>query len=136
MNLVFENESAPFRWEYGLNGSRFTAIVRLLPEASPGLPVPEMQPAMKRPMVYFVGGLISDDKPGGMSMEALAKTLSEICRMAYNDEVTLNFHNEAQIMVVKGTDEQITFIRETLNALMGKEQERKRNAALKARETK
>jgi hypothetical protein len=130
MNMVFENDRAPFRWEYGMNGTRPTAMLRVLPEAGANsTPPPEPPPAPKRPMVFFVGNLVGDAKEGGMTMNGLTRTLSEVSRMAYGDDVSLSFHDGAQIVVVKGTEEQIAFVGDTLQALKLKEQERLLKAA-------
>src|SRR5258706_1968478 len=64
MNLVFETENQPLRWELKMNGNRPTAVLRVLIDlmAAYGDRPPER-------MIYFVGDLISNEKTGGMTME-------------------------------------------------------------------
>src|SRR5258706_14117289 len=63
MNLVFETENQPLRWELKMNGNRPTAVLRVLIDlmAAYGDRPPER-------MIYFVGDLIGDEKTGGMTM--------------------------------------------------------------------
>src|SRR5262245_46280013 len=55
MNLMFEAQNEPYRWELKLNGNRSTAILRILPQSPPAFaPLPLLP---KTRMVYFVGDL-------------------------------------------------------------------------------
>src|SRR6185437_14197723 len=63
MNLVFENNRTPLRWELKVNGHRQIALLRVLADPVPQFPfaagtggVPE-----KQRRVYFVGNLIGDE---------------------------------------------------------------------------
>ena len=128
MNLVFENDRTPLRWELKLNGKRPTALLRVLVEPSPpvidpttGLPVPPEGPEPKR-MVYFVGDLTGDTKSGGMNMELLAATVSDVYRMSYNTSRAeaqghIQFHDGAQLLIINGTPDQIDFFQQTLQAM-------------------
>jgi hypothetical protein len=129
MNLVFENDRTPLRWELKLNGKRPTALLRILVESghknSPsaidpttGLPLP---PQETKRGVYFVGDLLGDEKSGGMTMEQLVQTLSEVQQIGFGSEGGLQFHKQAQLVIVTGTDDEITFIGNTLTALKQKE---------------
>jgi hypothetical protein len=122
MNLVFEGENTPFRWELKMNGKRPTAVLRVLPQLLPPVAVPPPPPPPAR-LVYFVGDLIDDEKMGGMTMERLVKTVSEIYEMSYGQSKgALQFHKEAQLLVFTGTGDQIQFVQQTLSALRAKAQ--------------
>lgn len=124
MNLMFEAENAPYRWELKMNGDRPTAMLRVLPWL---LHVPDPPPPVLPTvrMVYFVGDLIEDGKFGGMTMEQLVRTVSEVYEMSFahsNAKNFIQYHKEAQLLVVTGTSEQTTFVQQTLSALRGKAQ--------------
>ena len=145
MNLVFENDQTPLRWELKMNGKRPTALLRVLAEPgrknSPpaidpttGLPVP---PQETKRGVYFVGNLLGDEKSGGMTMEQLVRTLSEVQQMSFGSESGLQFHKQAQLVIVTGTDAEIEFIGNTLTALRQKEElDAVRKAQSKSAESK
>ena len=145
MNLVFENDQTPLRWELKLNGKRPTALLRVLAEPGPkypppaiidpttGLPVP---PQETKRGVYFVGNLLGDEKSGGMTMEQLVQTLSEVQQMSFGSESGLQFHKQAQLVIVTGTDAEIEFIGNTLTALRQKEELDARKAISKSAESK
>ncbi len=132
MNLVFENDRTPLRWELKLNGKRPTALLRILVESghknlppaidpTTGLPLPP-EPSETKRGVYFVGYLLGDEKSGGMTMEHLVQTLSEVQQMSFGSEGGLQFHKQAQLVIVTGTDAEIEFIGNTLTALKQKEE--------------
>jgi hypothetical protein len=143
MNLVFENDQTPLRWELKLNGKRPTALLRVLasPKYPPpaiidpttGLPVPPPVPEPKR-MVYFVGDLTGDAKSGGMTMEQIVKTVEEIWDMTYHEPGGVQFHKDAQLLIVSGTPDQIAFVQQTLGALRVKVQlDRERHQAAESK---
>ena len=69
-------------------------------------------------MVYFVGNLVGDEKSGGMTMEEIVKTVSDLWPAEYGKpEGVIQFHKEAQLLVVNGTPDQLEFIHQTLAAL-------------------
>ena len=117
MNLLFENNRTPLRWELKVNGHRQIALLRVLVEPTPVNPsvtggIPDMQ---RR--VYFVGNLIGDEKNGGMTMEQIIKTVTDVWKMADTSSGNIQFHKEAQLLVVTGTSSQIDFMEQTLKAL-------------------
>jgi hypothetical protein len=145
MNLMFENDQTPLRWELKMNGKRPTALLRVLAEPSPkypppaifdpatGLPVPPPVPEPKR-MVYFVGDLTGDAKSGGMTMEQIVKTVEEIWDMTYHEPGGVQFHKDAQLLIVSGTPDQIAFVQQTLGALRVKVQlDRERHQAAESK---
>ena len=122
MNLVFEAENTPYRWELKLNGDRPTALLRVLPEFLPVVALPPPPPPPKR-LVYFVGDLLNDTQMGGMTIERLVKTVSEVYEMSYGpSKGVIQFHKDAQLIIANGTTEQVAFIQLTLGALREKVQ--------------
>jgi hypothetical protein len=124
MNLVLEGENNPVRWELKMNGARPIALLRYLPDLLPQHVKPPAPEPPKR-MIYFVGDLLGDEKSGGMSIEQLVKTISEVYDMSYGKAQhgkQLQFHKEAQLLIVNGTAEHITFVQDTLRALRQKAQ--------------
>ena len=157
MNLVFENDKTPLRWELKLNGKRPTALLRVLAEPGPkkpspaidpttglplpmpaidpttGLPVAAPAPEPKR-MVYFVGDLTGDAKSGGMTMEQIFKAVEQVWDMTYHEPGVVQFHKDAQLLIVSGTDDQIVFVQRTLAALREKVQlDRERHQAAESK---
>jgi type II secretory pathway component GspD/PulD (secretin) len=145
MNLVFENNRTPLRWELKLNGHRQIALLRVLvdpvQQVNPlaGTPTPEI----KR-RVYWVGNLIGDEKNGGMTMDQIIKTVTDVWSMsepssngvttsAQGVEISggkIQFHKDAQLLVVSGTPSQVDFVEQTLKAL---EQKADQGAIFRAR---
>jgi hypothetical protein len=119
MNLVFETQNTPLRWELKMNGNRPTALLRTLFPVS----AHEATPKETKRMIYFVGELLGDEKSGGMTMEQLVKTVSEVYQLSYGDpHGVIQFHKEAQLLVVTGDYERIEFIQQTLAGLNKKVQ--------------
>jgi hypothetical protein len=83
-----------------------------------------------------VGNLLGDEKSGGMTMEQLVRTLSEVQQMSFGSESGLQFHKQAQLVIVTGTDAEIEFIGNTLTALRQKEELDARKAMSKSAESK
>jgi hypothetical protein len=150
MNLVFENDQTPLRWELKLNGKRPTALLRVLAEPGPKpaidpttglpLPTPAIDPTTGLPvpepkrMVYFVGDLTGDAKSGGMTMEQIFKAVEQVWDMTYHEPRVVQFHKDAQLLIVSGTDDQIMFVERTLHALREKVQlDRSRHQAAESK---
>jgi hypothetical protein len=117
MNLVFENNRTPLRWELKVNGHRQIALLRVLADPMPmgAFGVPGIPDKQRR--VYFVGNLIGDEKNGGMTMEQIINTNTDVWQMADASGGNIQFHKEAQLLVVSGTPNQIDFMEQTLKAL-------------------
>jgi hypothetical protein len=67
--------------------------------------------------------LLGEEKPGGMgmTMQQLVKTVSEVYAMSYGPATgVVQFHKEAQLLIVTGTGDQIQFVQQTLSALREK----------------
>jgi hypothetical protein len=119
MNLIFENNKTPLRWELKVDGHRQIALLRLLVDQNPtATPPPNQQ--MRR--IYFVGDLIGDEKTGGMSMEEIIKTITDIWQMTDTTNGNIQFHKSAQLLVVTGTPDQISYAQDILAGLKQKTQ--------------
>jgi hypothetical protein len=120
MNLMWEIENSPYRWELRMNGTRPMALLRFLPDLlSPTAAPPPPPPPVTR-MVHFVGDLI-DGNPSATAMEDLVKTVSDIYQKAHGSpKAVIQFHKEAQLLIVTGPAEQIGFVQLTLSALREK----------------
>ena len=121
MNLMFEAENTPLRWELKINGSRPMVVLRVLSVV--GWPTPPPEPPQRK--IFFVGDMVGDEKSGRMTMEQLVKTVSEVYEMSYGAahggvSDHLQFHKQAQLLVVTGTVDEISFVMETLSALRQK----------------
>jgi hypothetical protein len=121
MNLAFENDRTPLRWELKVNGHRQIAMLRVLKD-----PMQEAAPPEKFSRVFFVGDLIGDPKSGGMTMGDIVKIISQIGTMTQEPDAQIRSHDKAQLLIVSGTREQVSFVEHTLSALHEKvEWERK-----------
>lgn len=127
MNMVFETSRTPLRWELVMNGHRPTAVLRDLAEPNPegidpktGLPNPASSQPDEKPMVFFVGDLVGSPTSGGMSLEQVVETVSEACRDAKIQPSAIASHKQAQLLIIRGTDQDIKFVQTTLSALRDK----------------
>jgi hypothetical protein len=143
MNMVFESENAPLRWELKMNGTRPLALLRVVPAlfpqpaaAPPG--APSLPPVENKRMVFFVGDLVGDEKSGGMTMQQLFDTVCKVYDMGMGydpgngsspSRSDIKFHKEAQLLVVNSPADRIDFVQNTLAALRQKEQMTERTAA-------
>lgn len=135
MNLVFETDNTPLRWELKMNGNRPTALLRVL-----GYAYATEAPRPQR-MIYFVGDLIGDEKSGGTTMEQLVKIISEVYEMSYGisgEPISnhLQFHKEAQLLIVTGSIDQIRFIEQTVAAMRQRAQLERTSQPRQAAEAK
>lgn len=118
MNLVFENNRTPLRWELKMNGHRQIALLRVLIDPTPQIDMTAPLPGQeKQRRIFFVGGLIGDEKTGGMTMEQIIKTVTDVWEMADVSGGNIKFHKDAQLLVVTGTPGQMDFMEQTLKAL-------------------
>jgi len=121
MNLVFENDRTPLRWELkSAPGGRQLVLLRVLPEAAPESSLLAPPPETHR-MVYFVGNLLGDEKSGGMTMDQLFNTIIKTWPEDLGKlDGVIQFHAEAQLVIVNGTREQNEFVQKMLSALQQK----------------
>jgi len=117
MNLVFEAENTPLRWKLAMNGNRPTVLLRVIPNLVPARS-PQPPPEQPQRKIFFVGDLLGEEKSGGVTIAKLVNTISEVYQMSYGSpKGVIQFHQEAQLLIVTGTVDQISFIQETLAAL-------------------
>ena len=125
MNLMFASARTPLHWELLMNGNRPTALLRVLAEPkssidpATGLSVLSLPAPLEKPMVFFVGDLIGDEKSGKMTMDQLVQTVGEVCKMGIGGDHILS-HRQAQLLIVRGSGDDITFVQNTLSALREK----------------
>jgi hypothetical protein len=129
MNLVFENDRTPLRWELrnsanSAGGGLSYVQLRVLPDAAGWHPSGESftpPPASTQRAVYYVGNLIGDEKAGGLSMDQITKTILDIWPSDFGKpDGVIQFHKDAQLLVINGTDQEIEFVHQTLAALQKK----------------
>jgi hypothetical protein len=135
MNLLFESENTPLRWKLTANGHRPTAVLRVLPQLLPADQISPPQETMR--MVYFVGDLIGTEKSGGMDMHQIVNTVSEVWEMTYGKPGdVIQFHKDAQLIIVTGTSDQIRFVEQTIRAMQKKVELEREQLRQKAAESK
>lgn len=118
MNLAFENNKTPLQWELKVNGHRQLALLRVLVDPAPhNDPQPPPVPLRR---IYFVGDLIGDEKDGGMTMDQIVKTITDVWQMTDTTDGKIQFHNGAQLLIVTATPDQVVFVDQTLSALRQK----------------
>lgn len=120
MNLLFFNNRTPLRWELKVVGHRQIALLRALEDLT--VKYAPQAPGLPERRIYFVGDLIGDEKTGGMSMEQVIKTITDVWRMTDTSNGNIQFHEGAQLLIVSGTPIQIDFVDQTLKALRQKAQ--------------
>lgn len=126
MNLLFEDNRTPLRWELKVNGHRQIALLRVLVDPVPQNVAQPVQPTIHH--VYFVGDLIRDDTHAGMNMDEIIQTVLDVWKMGNTGGGNIQFHKEAELLVVYGTPDQIAFVDQTLDALRQKVEMMRRNA--------
>jgi hypothetical protein len=115
MNLTFENNGAPVRWQLKVSGNHAFLILKLLHRSSED--PAEGMPKIRR--IFFVGDLMGDARNPGMIMDKLNQTIADLWATSFGSAPTdnISFHKEAQLLVFTGTPEQADFIQQALAAL-------------------
>ncbi|HTV39716.1 MAG TPA: secretin N-terminal domain-containing protein [Candidatus Sulfotelmatobacter sp.] len=115
MNLQFQLDNKPVRWELTLNGSRPTAILRLVPQLGPASP-PQIRKA------FFVGDML-DEYPGTNDMEKLGDISGKV-NDAWDATGTsrgrVHIYPAGQLLIVSGTPDQVDLAEQILRALKEK----------------
>jgi hypothetical protein len=118
MNLQFEIDKTPLRWELTLNGSRPTAMLRYLPQLVP--PPPPPPPETRR--VFYVGYLL-DASPGTNEMAKLSD-IANVIQATWDDtgmqRGKINLYPPGQLLIVSGNSDQVDLAEQTLIALKEK----------------
>ena len=108
MNLQFELDNTPVRWELTLNGSRPTAILRSLPQLAP--------PQIRK--VFFVGDILADYS--GTNDEIKLDRISDTILHLGAAGETVQKYIPGQLLIVSGTPDQVDLVDQTLRALKEK----------------
>jgi hypothetical protein len=67
--------------------------------------------------------MLGDVKSGGMTIEQLVDTVSDVYKMSYGSiGDVIQFHKGAQLLIVTGTNDELQFVQQTLAALSRKAQ--------------
>ena len=114
MNLQFELDKSPLRWELTFNGQRPTAIPRYLPQLVPAAPPPP--PETRK--VFYVGDMI-DDYPGADDASKL-EDITGIIRATGGSALSVKKYPPAQLLIVSGPPDQVDLAEQTLRALKEK----------------
>lgn len=134
MNIYFEAQNAPLRWELTMNGKRPTAVLHILPQLLTPASLLPAKPKL-RPMIFFVGDLLGKGGSPALTMKDIKNAIEQVWLMSEiaSEDATLNFYAPAQLIIVHGTANQIDMAHQTLEALKQKvELERLRKSSGKA----
>jgi hypothetical protein len=115
MNLQFELNQSPLRWELTLNGSRPTAILRNLPRLGP--PPPPAPPQIRK--VFSVAYMLGD-YPGTNDLDKLNEISYTIIHVWGETGVrvgTVNTYPPGQLLIISGTADQVDLAEQTLREL-------------------
>lgn len=116
MNLQFELNKTPVRWELTLNGSRPTAILRDLPQLGPPPP-----PQIRK--VFFVGDML-DEYPGTNDLNKLGDISGKLNDAWDETGISrgrVHVYPAGQLLIVSGTPDQVDLAEQILRALKEKE---------------
>jgi hypothetical protein len=135
MNMLFEIEKWPCRWELVMNGHRPVAVLRP-PEIEPPPAVsagdsPEARTQSVGHMVAYVGNLLGTPDAGRMTPVDLGDTLEQTANQTFPGSITfkVQFHRGAELLVLSGTDEELRVMNEVLQALKERVSDRRKGGA-------
>jgi hypothetical protein len=119
MNLQFQLNKRPLRWDLALNGTRPIEVLRVLDRPEPGLtPVAAREERIRT--VIYVGDMLEKHSPAGMTLEGLRATLLKVDSTTGGGQLplVLSTFEPGDLLVVQGTaDRQVVeaFYFEALN---------------------
>ena len=117
MNLTFENNRTPLRWSLKMNGNRHLALLRVV--QPPRMDFGGERHPVRR--VIFVGDLMGEGKAADMTMDQIISTVSGVYQMSFKRPMEgVQFHKDAQLLIVTGTNEQLDLVTQTLAGLKQK----------------
>ena len=114
LNLKFDLDKLPLRWELLVNGRRPTAVLRVL-EVPRTESVTKPSETRSR-AVFYVGDAVDSRMP----IDKVLGTIAEIADRSKHADFQISIHKDAELIVVSGTREDVDLIRETLAALKQK----------------
>jgi len=116
MNQLFQAGGQTVQWALIMNGNRPTALFY---DAKLMLDPSAKKPEIVARTILYIGDLIGEKKDGGLSMNDLVNVITGITTNAGTSPgFALQRHDEAQLLVVRGTPEEIQFVREAVQALI------------------
>ena len=129
MNMLFEIEKCPCRWELIMNGHRPVAVLRP-PEIEPPPAVPAAADSVGHTVAY-VGNLLGTPDVGRTSPDALCETLEQTAKQTFPNSSTIKvqFHRGAELVVLSGTDEELRVMNDVLRALKERVNDRHKGGA-------
>ena len=113
MNLQFELNKSPLRWELTMNGSRPTALLRELTQIAPPL---------QNRKVFFVGDML-DDFSGtndAAKLDSISDTIQHGWIITGIQPGVINTYPSGQLLIVSGNPDQVDLAEQTLRALKEK----------------
>jgi hypothetical protein len=119
MNLEFEAENTPLRWQLIMNGGRSTAVLRILSSLLPQSPPPTPQPGTKR-MVFYVGDLIGPKESGGMTFDQVREAVDHTHFEAFHSNINIGEYRNGELLIISGAPDDVDFVHQTLEALKQK----------------
>ncbi|HMD52920.1 MAG TPA: hypothetical protein VKJ65_00005 [Phycisphaerae bacterium] len=135
MNLEFEAENRPVRWQLIMNGHMPTAVLHVVPELLPHTSAPASAPPpapeAKR-MVFYVGDLMGNEKSGGMTLQQVRKAVELTYFTVFGKDIKDAEYPDAQLLIVSGTSDDIDFVRQTLEALKQKAESARKEQSVSA----
>lgn len=135
MNLYFEAQGRPVRWELKMNGHRPTAMI-VAYQAPEKAEASAPRAPLERSIIY-VGDLLGV-RGARMSMDQLLVNLRNVYQVAMAGALPprIDGHIETELLIVTGTPEQLNIVRSTIEALKEKLQEdRRRTSSLQGKPT-
>jgi len=110
MNQLFEAGQYIVRWKLTMSGKRSTAILTELVHAP--------SDATGRTVLY-IGHLVGDKKDGGLSLREVVDSIEQVARTGgvVSRGFQLQVHEATQLLVVRGTPEEIQFVLKTIEKL-------------------
>jgi hypothetical protein len=131
MNMQFELQRTPLRWELTANGMRPTVLLRYLPQLVPPKP-PAPPPPPQTRKVFYVGDML-DEFPGtqavsqgtvGANDDGKLRSIADMIDNAYDatgvQRGKVDIYSPGQLLIVSGTPEQVDLAEQTLRALKEK----------------
>lgn len=118
LNLQFELNSNPIRWSLIMNGERPTAILKVRPVTAKS-PI-----ANKRTAVVYVGDLITTRGSTNYSfereIEKITGAIEAVADQSGSGSISVKAYPAGELIIVSGTDEQLSLVREVIAALSQK----------------
>jgi hypothetical protein len=116
MNLVFENNKDPVRWQLKMTDDHPFLILKYFPESDPNNTADA--PRIRR--IFYVGDILGDEKSGGMTIDKIVSNILDMSRGAFGSDLppdSIFVHQETQMIIFHGTQDQMENVQQVLSAL-------------------